>query len=76
METTITTFKDKSPTLKEMQKLVGGYIEVIYLDSGDQMIVDEEGLLKQKEINRDASIIKGNVIVGNVIILKGKAKLN
>tara|TARA_Y100000385_G_C13074252_1_gene630608 strand:+ start:225 stop:488 length:264 start_codon:yes stop_codon:yes gene_type:complete len=31
------------PTLKEAQDMVGGYVELIWLDSKTQMLVNEEG---------------------------------
>jgi hypothetical protein len=58
-----------------MQEIVGGYIEVVYLWEGDQMIVNEEGLLQKLDINREASRIAQKLIVGDVIILKGKARM-
>jgi hypothetical protein len=33
------------------------------------MMVDEEGLLKEKEFNRTASLIAGQTIVGNVVLV-------
>ena len=69
------TIKDKRPNLTELQELVGGYIEVVYLKNGDQLIVDEDGLMRQKFPNRDASILAGKLIVGNAVLLKGKGKL-
>ena len=75
---------DKEPTLKEMQKMVGGYIEVVYAENGDQIILDEEGRLKEKPINEDASEHwlgdkwdndTAN-IVGDAIVLSGKARLS
>ena len=62
------------PTLKEAQEFVGGWIEMVYLKNGDQMIVNEEGLLLGLPVNRIASAIAGQCIVGNVLILKGTAK--
>ena len=73
--TSITVVRDKQPSLKKMQEIVGGYIEVVYLWEGDQMIVNEEGLLQKLDINREASQIAQKLIVGDVIILKGKARM-
>lgn len=42
-------------TLREMQELVGGYIEIIPLGQGRQMVIDEEGKLKGLEPNIEAS---------------------
>ena len=74
---------DKTPTLKELQEMVGGYIEVVYAENGDQIILDEEGRLKGKPINEDASEHwlgdkwdnEYPNIVGDVVILSGKARL-
>ena len=76
--------EDGEPTLKAMQEAVGGYIEVVYAENGDQIILDEEGRLKGKPINEDASEHwlgdrwnndTAN-IVGDAIILSGKARLS
>jgi hypothetical protein len=84
MMTKTTHIKDKPPTLEELQELVGGYIEVAYAPNGDQIIMDEEGKLKNKPINWEATehwlgkkenyAIYPDVIVGDVIILSGNAK--
>ena len=76
--------EDGEPTLKAMQESVGGYIEVVYAENGDQIIIDEEGRLKGKPINEDASEHwlgdrwdndTAN-IVGDAIVLSGKARLS
>ena len=62
--------------LEEMQKLVGGLIEIATLENGDILIFDEEGKLKEKPINEEATklyrnnFITDDFIVGDVIILK------
>ncbi len=55
-------------TLKEMQGKVGGLIEVVYLEDGTKMVVNEEGLIDGLPINSEASIIANRIIVGNAII--------
>lgn len=55
--------------LREVQKLVGGYVEVVYLRDGRIMLVDEEGLLKQLPLNRAASRMAGRPIVGNAVVM-------
>ena len=75
--------EDGEPTLKAMQEAVGGYIEVVYAENGDQIILDEEGRLKDKDINIVATEYwlgedwdgVSNNILGDVLILKGKARL-
>ena len=75
---------DVKPTLKQLQEMVGGYIEVVYAENGDQIILDEEGRLKGKPINIKASETwlgdkwdndTAN-IVGDAVILSGKARLS
>ena len=77
------TITDKAPTLKEMQKFVGGYIQVVTAPNGDQIVLDEEGRLKGKNINKEASEhwlgddwdSEYNNIVGDVMILKGDGRM-
>ena len=42
------------PSLKEAQAFVGGYVEMVRVGSGI-LLVDEEGMLKNKEVNAYAS---------------------
>ena len=81
---------DKEPTLKEMQKFVGGYIEIVTSASGQEDIVlNEEGKLRGlpmnmvattfwlgEDWNDDTSAMQNDFIVGNAMILKGKARLS
>ena len=75
--------EDTPPTLKEMQKYVGGYIQVVDAKNGDQIVMDEEGKLKSKSINYEATKhwIGENAnaydfVVGDAMILSGKARLS
>lgn len=70
----ITYFDDKPCTIKMAQELVDGYVEMFTLDDGRQMIMNEEGRLKGMPLNMEASDIAQRHIVGNVVILSGKAK--
>ena len=54
-------------TLKEMQELVGGYIEFVYTEKKLVLIVNEEGLIISLPVNQMASEIADQVIVGDVI---------
>lgn len=69
-------YKNKagSPTLKQAQNFVGGLVEVVRLEDGNQMLVNEEGVMKNLPINFEASFEAGKVILGNAIILEGAAK--
>lgn len=62
-------------TLKQMQELVGGYIELCYLKSGEILVVNEEGLLNQLPHNEQASELQGHPLVGDVILC-GASELN
>jgi len=76
--------RDFPISLKALQTAVGGYIEPVRLhrgalaalagyfdeDLGDPvMLVDEEGLLKQRPANLFASAIAARPIVGDVLIV-------
>lgn len=54
-------------TLKDMQDLVGGYIEFVYTLEDSVLIVNEEGLINQLPLNVGASMLTGHKIVGDVI---------
>jgi hypothetical protein len=69
------TITDKKLTLEEMQEFVGGLIELVYLKNGDHLIINEEGILLELSQNHEASEIAGQMILGNALILKGKARL-
>jgi len=73
-EPSVWVFAEKKPSLKQAQKMIGGSIELIDLSDGDQMLVDEEFLLKGLDINGMATIVANQRILGNAIILQGKAK--
>ena len=46
--------EDTAPTLAEAQKFVGGYVQIVELSNGDQLLVDDQGLLKGGPINPEA----------------------
>lgn len=63
-------------SLKSLQKAVGGYIEIHRIDSNRQMVMDEEGKLKDKPINERATVIMSprgiGYIVGDVVVMEGQ----
>ena len=70
-----------SPSLKDMQDLVGGYIQLVPLSDSEYMVCNEEGLINNLPINDMANEILQiqnpyyamyNVIVGDVFIIKIK----
>ena len=80
---------DKNPTLKEMQEFVGGYIQVVNGVDGSQIIINEEGKIKGLPMNMvattmwlgedwddDTSAMVNDFLVGNAMVLKGKARLS
>lgn len=54
-------------TLEAVQKVVGGYIEVLRIDGNLLMICDEEGKLKGKPYNFD---LGHDIIVGDVLFVQ------
>jgi hypothetical protein len=82
---------DKPMTLKEMQDAVNGTIQLVFDDGDTQIICNEEGKLMNLPENEratdiwwdlldkteDAHILSNyDVLVGDVLILKGKARMN
>ena len=61
----------EKPTLEELQKAVGGYIETVQLPrrQGLLMIVNEEGLIHELAFNHRASALAHQDIVGPVVVL-------
>lgn len=83
---TLTALDKREPTLEEMQKIVGGYIqmiEILFLNEPGQMIMHEEGKLNNLPVNHKATAIalsmsnisRDDYIVGDVIILMGGARM-
>lgn len=67
----------KGFTLDEMQALVGGYVQVIYLPDGSPCLMDEDGKSKNKPINQRATLMGrvagtqgGDCIVGDFVVCK------
>jgi len=57
----------KINSLKQMQELVGGYVEFVYLND-KVLVVNEEGLLFGLPRNNQATEIAGHPIVGDAIL--------
>lgn len=72
--TMIKEISDKPPTLEEAQDFVGGYVELVELSGGAQLLVNEEGLLRGLPYNSEASAVSHLNIVGPVILLTGAAR--
>jgi len=66
-------YKSKKISLEEMQKIVGGYIEFVYMPHDKVLIIDEDGIEKQLPVNAVASSLyqqfttRNGIIVGRVI---------
>lgn len=61
-------------TMKQLQSGVGGYVELLRTAQGLTMVVDEEGGLKGKPVNKTATALLhprygGQVVRGNVYVL-------
>jgi hypothetical protein len=53
--------------LQSYQKIVGGYIEVVYMDAGYIMICNEEGKFENLPVN---FVLEHDYIVGDVFFAK------
>jgi len=71
-------FFEGEPTLEQIRKIVGGYIEVVHIRRFGitaQIVLDEEGKLKGYPVNLLATAIaeghisKDDYIVGDVLLL-------
>ena len=65
---------DHRPSLKEAQKIVGGYIELVKstLDANKTLVVNEDGFPLGLKPNPGASeLYLHSIILGDVIVLEG-----
>lgn len=60
-------------TLQNMQLLVGGYVEFVRIGGGQLLIVDEDGLGKQKPLNTAATVLYRGVPAHHDGIIVGDA---
>lgn len=65
----------KHYSLKEMQNIVGGFIEIVYLKDSRIMIVNEEGKVNGLDFNDAATAVleesypySGDFVVGDVLL--------
>jgi hypothetical protein len=69
--TKVKVYEGNEPTLEEAQKIVGGYVELVDLEGYGCLLVDEDGKLKRKHLNSEATKLYNKLfdgfIVGNVI---------
>ena len=63
----ITPGDEKKFSLEELQKYVGGYIEIIRLPHRECLVVNEEGNLQGLPLNAMVSTAYGHHIVGDVV---------
>lgn len=63
------------PAKEDIQRFVEGTFEIIQLDTGDQMLVNEDGLVYNLPYNIYASRLAKRTIVGSAMILSGDARL-
>ena len=70
----LTVLNSVEPSLEAAQAIVGGNVELITLDDGDQLLVDEEGRMKQLPVNTVATLLAQRVIVGPALLLCGEAR--
>lgn len=76
--TRIISEKSESPSLTEAQEFVGGHLTMAPILNNPvkdpiQLLVDEDGISKKLPRNPNASLTAGYEILGNALILKGKA---
>jgi hypothetical protein len=57
-------------TVAEMEKLVGGEFDLIRTDMGASMAIDENARAKGLDLNRRASMMTGQFVIGPAVLLK------
>jgi hypothetical protein len=57
-------------TLAEVQKLVGGYVELVRMPGKEYALANEEGLMIGLPPNYNASQAVGMPLVGNVVVCR------
>ena len=75
MTRTVWIENEPEPSLEWLQETIGGYVEKIDLPDGSQLIVDEDGRMKQSDPNDTASLLAERPIVGNAVVLIGESRL-
>lgn len=67
-------------SLVDLQTLVGGFIEVVRTVDGHFMVLDEEGKLKRKPLNREATIAyvhgRRDPVCGDVLIIDSMLEMD
>ena len=53
--------------LKELQGIVGGYIEVVPIGDGQLIVVDEDGRAKGYQHNSIASLAVAGKVIGDIV---------
>ena len=76
MELKVIIDKSDRPSLNEMQDFVGGNLELLILDDGDQMLINKEAEIRKLPINYPASFQVLKNIYGNAIILENDARFS
>lgn len=66
--------------VEELQGIVGGYFEIISTIDGRFMVIDDEGKLKGKHVNREATKLyihgRKDLICGTAIVVDTRLELD
>jgi len=65
----LVTFRGDFPGLEELQKAIGGYIDICYLPDGNVLIFDEDGKSKGRPYNTHTSLMTEVEIYGRAILI-------
>jgi len=65
-------YKNRSPSLVEIQAFVGGCVEIVHIE-GAQLLINEDGMAMELPLNKTASRMAGQAIVGPAVVLTGGA---
>ena len=76
MKPTIEYISKGKPTMAQLQEKVDGYVQMLPLPDGRQLICNEEARIHNMPPNNKATQLYYNIVIrGNVVVLSDKAKL-
>lgn len=74
MEPKVVYFKEICPEFNKIKEIVDGHVEARHIPKIGTVCMNEDGHLRQLPENKEASLLLGYIVVGNVVVLKDKAE--
>tara|TARA_R100000654_G_scaffold2744_4_gene10002 strand:+ start:4145 stop:4396 length:252 start_codon:yes stop_codon:yes gene_type:complete len=68
-EQTVVEPEESTFSLEELQKYVGGFIEIVPVDDSRMAVVNDEGFVRKMPMNSVGSQVAGRLLVGPVLLV-------